>query len=79
MYCKAIAECFPYEQLPRMWFCDNQHCFYDGVLFKATECEYKEEWNPKVEDLEMVPKCPSCNRTLTQWEDPDAQISQTFV
>jgi len=75
MYHRTLAECFPSEEIGTLWFCSFEACFYHDSLMKWSEVETKEEWNGV--DLEVVPKCPSCQRTLRRYEE-DGKI-QTFV
>jgi len=76
MFHKTLAECFPYEDLPVLFMCENEHCFYNETLLKWSEVVPKDEWNG--EELEVVPKCPSCNRTMGRFEDPDGK-TKTYV
>jgi len=76
MYHRLLSDCFPYEDLPVLFECINQHCFYHETLLKWSEVVVKEEWNG--ETLEPVPKCPSCNTTMARYEDPDGKTT-TFL
>jgi len=67
MFSKTLAECFPHEDLPRLYSCANIHCFYHEVLMKMDEVNWKDKWSG--EELEPKPSCPSCGCDLEIWKD----------
>jgi len=73
MYHRLLADCFPYEDLPTLYQCVSRGCFYYETLLKYDECDWKHEWNG--ESLPLLPKCPSCNETLDEYEDPDGSTT----
>ena len=69
MYAKKLAECFPSENLPRMYECEQKDCFYDGTLFKHDEVIWKHQWCKVAEDLTLQAFCPACVSRLVDYED----------
>ena len=73
MFAKEIADCFPIEDLPRMYECTFTQCFYYTVLMKHDEVVWKHYWNELVEDLDLVARCPSCNSLMMEYEQDGIQ------
>lgn len=71
MFHRTLAECFPYEDLPRLWECPNVHCFYHETLMKWSEVRPHERWIHSQGDLGVVATCPSCHAECVPYEDPD--------
>lgn len=61
----------------RLYECMNSACFYSETLLKLEEVNWKEQWNSEIEDLDMIPRCPSCNDPLAFWDyDTEAEMAR---
>jgi len=45
-------------------YCLNNDCFYLNSLLSVSEAVWKETWSSEIEDLVLVPHCPSCQEVL---------------
>lgn len=71
MYNKRFAECFPTEDLPPLWYCKNQCCFYYEAVLKMDECVWKDRWNSLQKDLIAAAHCPSCQNECQEFDPED--------
>jgi len=44
--------------------CLNSDCFYCETILSLSDIVFKETWNSEIEDLDMIPHCPSCGEVL---------------
>ena len=49
--------------------CLNADCFYFETIFDWDDIVWGEQWDSQIEDLAMIPKCPSCGEVL--WREID--------
>jgi len=74
MYSRRFTEMFPSEELAPMWECVNPQCFYSEHLFKTSELEcWVNAWCVTLQDLIIVPRCPSCAKTMEVYENAETQ------
>ena len=54
--------------------CLNEHCFYVNHLFKVAEITvWTHRWNPDLQMLDLIPRCPSCNEVMEVYQDAEIQ------
>jgi hypothetical protein len=68
MYNKPLFSQLYKGHARRLYECCNPMCFYSESLMGVDEVTWKEQWNSDVEDLDMVPRCPSCAEPLAFWD-----------
>ena len=44
--------------------CLNADCFYCETVLDIDDIVWRETWDRNIEDLAMIPHCPSCNEVL---------------
>jgi len=71
MFNRRLADCFPFEELPSLWYCPLPECFYHEVLMKMGEVVWKDQWDPAIENLRPFPRCPSCNHLMSEYGEHD--------
>ena len=49
--------------------CANPECFYVGALLTFEDVCWKDVWNSEIDDLDLVPTCPSCQDPMMIWRD----------
>ena len=49
--------------------CLNADCFYCESIMDFEDIVWGEAWDSNIEDLTMIPKCPSCDEVL--WREVD--------
>ena len=49
--------------------CLNKNCFYDQAILDFDDLVWKHLWNSEIEDLDLIPHCPSCDEVL--WREID--------
>ena len=49
--------------------CLNSDCFYCETVLGLEDIVWKEQWDSQIEDLAMIPQCPSCGDVL--WREID--------
>ena len=54
--------------------CLNADCFYCESILDATDCVLKHVWSSEIEDLTLVPHCPSCGDVMWR-EINDGEIA----
>ena len=52
-YCQAVIH-----------MCLNENCFYFECFLDLEDIVWRELWDSQIEDLAMIPHCPSCNEVL---------------
>lgn len=61
----------------RLYECMNSDCFYCATLSRLEEVHWKEVWNSEIEDLDMIPTCPSCNEPMAFWDyDTESEMAR---
>jgi len=58
-------------------YCLNKDCFYVDSILDLDDIVWKEVWNSEIEDLDMIPHCPSCQEVLYREVNDDACAEKT--
>lgn len=44
--------------------CLNADCFYCEAILDIDDLVWKPIWNSEIEDLDLIPHCPSCDEVI---------------
>lgn len=58
---------YPDSQGRTVYMCLNSDCFYCETILRIEDISWKDLWSSEVQDLIMVPHCPSCGEVM--WEE----------
>ena len=51
-----------------MYECGNPDCFYVGSLLTLEDVSWRDVWNSNLQDLDLIPICPSCADPMMIWD-----------
>jgi len=52
-----------------LYICLNEACFYVDAVLAVNDCVWKHVWNSDLQDLDLLPHCPSCGELI--WRERD--------